>query len=358
MSVMLRSKSSEPVSGGLEAAGNTFARLQLGRLFRLVLILQTERFPNARELAESCEVSRRTIYRDLELLAEAGIPVRYRPERQGYQLGKGFFLPPTALDETEALALLVMARQWRGGDGLGLLRHAWGGAIKLVQGLPEDVRERVLAAAEPFRAEPSSLDLATDRQEIHDTILASLTRQRQVRVWYRGITNGVDECTKFSVYRLLLRDRNWFMIGRTSLHRRIEVIGIPWVRKVVLTDDPSTIPPRFNLLRFLGQAWGVDRHPIRYRIGLRFSAEIAPEIDKIVWHRTQRRVTQPDGRVDLHFVLDGIEEVLRWVLGFGDEVEVLEPDELRSRVFQVGANLARRHRPKPRQPVDWREVGG
>src|SRR5262245_29639521 len=119
-----RGGEARPAAAGPGGAGG---RDQLARLFRLVMLLQTERFPNARELAERCEVSRRTVYRDLELLERAGLPVRYRQEREGYQLARGAFLPPSGVGEAEALALLVLARQWKGGDGLGLLRHAWEG---------------------------------------------------------------------------------------------------------------------------------------------------------------------------------------------------------------------------------------
>ena len=261
-----------------EGPGSVCGRTQLARLFRLLLMLQSERFPNARELAKRCEVSRRTIYRDVELLVEAGVPVHYRREQQGYQLAKGFFLPPTSLDETEALALLVLTRQWKGADGLGLLRNAWAGALKLVQALPTEARDRVLATAEPFRSEaaPARDAIPGERQEVHNAILASITQSRQLRVWYTDSSSRVQECTKFSPYRLLLHDRHWFLVGRSSLHRRIEVIGVPWVRKLVLTDDRYEIPPRFNLERFLAQAWGVDRNPVRYRIWLRFSAQVAP----------------------------------------------------------------------------------
>src|SRR6266481_1883992 len=106
------SKESTPSRPKGGQTGNACGRAQLARLFRLILMLQSERHPNARELAEWCEVSRRTVYRDLEMLAAAGIPIRFRRERQGYQLAKGFFLPPTFVEETEALALLALSRQW------------------------------------------------------------------------------------------------------------------------------------------------------------------------------------------------------------------------------------------------------
>lgn len=342
--------SAQAVGGG---AGAPLGRGHLARLFRLVLILQAEKSPNARVLAERCEVSTRTIYRDIELLEQAGVPVRFRTDRQGYQLARGFFLPPTNLDELEALALLVMSRQWKGGDGLGLLRHAWSGAVKLAEGLSPDIRARVLSYAEPFQIERShKLRPADSRDEMHDLILEALTRQRQLRLWYHTADHPDELCTKFGIYRLLLHDRHWFMVGRSTLHRRIEVIGVPWVHKAVLTDDPYGIPPRFSLDRFLANAWGVERAPVRSKIWLRFSPRVAAEVGDTVWHRSQRRALLADGSVELHFQVDGLEEILRWILGFGDLVEVIAPDELRRRVHDVATAVARRHEAHPRNRLE------
>ena len=124
------------------------SRFPLARLIQLIVLLQTERCPNARRLAEICEVSRRTIYRDLAALAEAGITVLYRSDRQGYQLAQNVFLQPPKIEEREALALLVSCRQWGSGDDMGLRRHANQAIDKLIQGLPDGMRTRLLAAAE------------------------------------------------------------------------------------------------------------------------------------------------------------------------------------------------------------------
>jgi predicted DNA-binding transcriptional regulator YafY len=325
-------------------SGSALGRAQLSRLFRLVLILQSERYPNARELAERCEVSRRTIYRDLDLLADAGITVLYVPERMGYQLARGVFLPPTHLEETEALALMVLSRQWEAGDGLGLLKHAWEGASKLVQGLPPDVRDRVLAAAEPFRPVSPPDETPPERRGVHEAILATITQLRQARLWYRDAATREEICTKFSLYRLHLVDREWLMVGRSTLHRHVVVIGVASVQKVVLTDDDYAIPPRFNPERYLARPVGNVLGEDSYHVWLRFSPRVNPELND-VWCRGQRRVELADGRLDLLFVTDGLDEVLRWVLGFGDQVEVLAPLELRDQLFRVAAAMARVHRP-------------
>ena len=80
------------------------SQFPLARLLQLIVLLQTEQCPNARRLADICEVSRRTIYRDLATLAGAGITIVYRPDRQGYELARDLFLQPPRLEEKEILA--------------------------------------------------------------------------------------------------------------------------------------------------------------------------------------------------------------------------------------------------------------
>jgi predicted DNA-binding transcriptional regulator YafY len=324
-------------------SANLFGRAPLSRLLRLVLVLQSGRAPNAKALGEVCEVSPRTIYRDLELLAGAGVPVSYSHERQGYQLARGFFLPPTKLEETEVFALLVMAYQWSAQNGLGLHRHAREGALKLVQSLSSETRARILTSAAAFRERPDAFEPTKARRIVEEALIAALARQHQVRLWYRDPVTLTVLSTKFSLYRVLLHDGAWFLIGRSSIRRRIEIVRLDAVLQIEPTEDRSSVPPRFQLERFLGLAWGVDSHPVRHQVWLRFSPKISQEISGRVWHRKQRLVEQADGHLDFHVTVDGIDGIVRWVLGFGSEVEVLAPQELRRIVLDTALRVAARH---------------
>lgn len=318
-------------------------RTQLARLFQLIVAIQSDRFYNARQLAELCEVSRRTIFRDLDTLEAAGIPIQYRPERQGYQLAKGFFLAPLHLEEKEALALSVLARQWKGGDGLGLLRDARAGVVKLVQALPADIRSRVQSGSEPFDIDANPPDPPGDRQLLYDAVLEALTRRLQLRIWFQDATHQAPELTVVSPYRILQARGVWYLVGRSTLHREVRAFRIPRILQAQVTERPYTIPPRFSLERVVRQAWAAEPGPVRYEIGLRFSPEAAPEIRATVWHPGQRLVPHADGHIDLHLVIDGLDEILGWILSYGDQVEVIGPEALRERVGAVAHRVAQRY---------------
>src|SRR5512142_3168782 len=76
------------------------------RLLAIVLELQGEGWQRAEDLAETFETSKRTIYRDMLALGEAGVPVVSVPG-QGYSLVEGYFLPPLSFTTDEAIMLLL-----------------------------------------------------------------------------------------------------------------------------------------------------------------------------------------------------------------------------------------------------------
>src|SRR6185369_16491558 len=78
------------------------------RLLAIVLELQAKGWQRAEDLAETFEISKRTIYRDMDALAESGVPVVSSPG-QGYSLIEGYFLPPVHFSPDEAIMLLLGA---------------------------------------------------------------------------------------------------------------------------------------------------------------------------------------------------------------------------------------------------------
>jgi predicted DNA-binding transcriptional regulator YafY len=223
----------------------------LARLLELIILLQTDRCPNARELAEVCEVSRRTIYRDLATLSAAGIAVAYRPDRRGYAIARSPFLQPLRIEEREALALLILCSQGTPELDLGHFRSARRAVDKIIQGLPEEIRERLQAVSEVLCGPLGDDPLNSERRSLYELVLGALAKRYQIRIRIR-MSPGPDlECTKMAVYRMTLVDRRWCMIGRSTRHCRVILVALQDVEQAELTADPYTIPPRFDLRRFL-----------------------------------------------------------------------------------------------------------
>jgi len=113
------------------------------RLLRLITILQSGRSYSANELADELEISRRTVFRDLNMLEMAHIPYYFDPDSGGYKISEHFFLPPVNLTLPEALSMLLLAGRMRGTGKLPLLAHGARAAVKLESVLPAPIRQHL-----------------------------------------------------------------------------------------------------------------------------------------------------------------------------------------------------------------------
>ena len=334
-------------------------RGRIARLLQLLLALGAGRCPNARQLAEMCEVSRRTIYRDLDVLELAGVPIRYRPDRQGYELPSGFGFTPPALEEFEAAALLVAAGD--SGDGLGQATAARTAARKLLLALPTEVRERVRGLLETVGTQVPASSPAPDRRAVYEAILQSLGRGLQVRAWYLEGEGEAPEATKLSPYRLARGPTSWALLGRSSLHRGVRSFSLARIVKAELTDDPYAIPPRFapahDFSSFAGLTPGP--RPGRLEVQLRISRRVAPEFLEAPGRPLREVERLADGVVVVRFDAETLDESLARILPWADQVEVLAPPELRARIAEVAGRISLIHAtPRPLATPGLRAPGG
>ncbi|MBN2455133.1 MAG: WYL domain-containing protein [Sedimentisphaerales bacterium] len=76
-----------------------------------------------------------------------------------------------------------------------------------------------------------------------------------------------------------------------------------------------------------------------YNVKLRFMPMVAENVAEVYWHDTQKFKRQENGSVIAEFRVDGLNEIAWWILGYGDQVEVLAPKKLRKKIAQVAANV-------------------
>src|SRR5215216_4850566 len=135
------------------------------RLLAIVLELQARGKRRAEDLAATFEVGKRTIYRDIQALCEAGVPVISTPGR-GYALVEGYFLPPLRFTPDEALMLLLGGEVMAQSFDAEYAAAAQSAGRKIEGVLPEAMREQVHSLQQSIRfiQEPASLQNAEANQ--------------------------------------------------------------------------------------------------------------------------------------------------------------------------------------------------
>ena len=95
-----------------------------------------------------------------------------------------------------------------------------------------------------------------------------------------------------------------------------------------------------DINEYIGNAWQIESDNCLYNIKLKFSADIAKDVVSIQWHKTQIVTKQSDGSIVMEFRLHGLEEIIYWILGYGDKVKVLSPEVLRKKIVNKVSGIA------------------
>lgn len=308
------------------------------RRLAIVLELETRGWQRAADLGATFGVSLRTIYRDMEALVEAGLPIVAVPGK-GYRLYEGFFLPPLTLTTDEAVLLLLGAEA--AADGLGVKYQAASRAAqaKLEAILPDRLRGEVATLQHSRRFVP--VNAFDDPAEQHglQTLRQALTEQRAVQFRYDG-TPGGDAAHTVHPYGLMHVGGAWHLVG---YHRERESVRHFRLRSL---EALTLLPETFE--RPQGYALPPDRAAAQRDVVVRvwFDAEVA----RWVQEAPSAYITEMEPQDDALLVtlkVQRLAEVLPWLLSWGAHAQVIEPAALQRRLAQEADAIARRYQTEP-----------
>ncbi len=309
-------------------------RDKTARLLRVVHILEAygEQGVKPQEIARQTDMAVRTVYRDLRAIeGELGIPVWSEDGRWGVEAGA--FLPPLRLTTQEAMAVVLSARlMTRYADRYDPnLASAF---QKLEAGLPEALREHVERAVAVLSER--GVDAAFNRR------LADLTQawadRRVVEFRYTPATyDGVDREPRLARVRPYLLQPSLtthalYLMGLDETRDAMRTFKIERIVDLRVTNDRFDAPDAGDLERVLRRAWDIIGDQDEVTVVLRFAPSVAARVQEATWHPTQAVREEADGSLRWTARVAGTIEVRLWVLSWGDEVEVLEPTELRDDV--------------------------
>ncbi len=303
-------------------------------------LLQAGKDHNAGVLAKSCGVSRRTIFRDLDVLRQAGVPLLFDDESGIYRIPNTYFLPPTNFTTEEALAVMVLCYEL-GTDGrLPFYQAAASAALKLESSLPGRLRDRLRDATGAVQINVQHGRRLDDKMPVYQQLLGCVATRRAARIAYDSISDGGAISLKLCPYRLLFSRHSWYVIGRSSLHREVRTFNVGRIQQIELLDEEYHLPRGFSIERYLGNAWHLIPEAGRdHSVAVRFSPLVARNVGEVVWHKTQRLVHRDDGSLDFHLRVSGLNEISWWILGYGDQAEVLKPARLRQLISHRASRM-------------------
>ncbi len=314
---------------------------QLGRQWCLIQLLARPQGLAIADASRELGCSIRTLWRDLRALENAGFPVY--SERDGRQsvwrLERAFRdRLPVPLTLPEAVALLVSHHLLDpGGAGpfgpavaslVGKIRALLTpGALELVDAMRARVGARTVGAKLQVSA-------GEHLAEIHRALAA----QRTLEIRYYSLSRDAETERRVDPYHVTFYQGGLYLVGYCHLRRDVRVFAVERIRALRVLDEAFVRPPEFDAEVYLRDAWGIVRGDL-VAVRAVFSAAAAPHIRGRLWHPSQELRELPGGRLELRLRVADTLEVRRWLLGFGAEVEVLEPPTLREAIRREAERL-------------------
>ncbi len=304
------------------------------RLLRLIMVLQGGAARSAADLAATLGVSRRTVFRDLNLLEEAGIPC-FHERGRGYRIARSFFLPPINLTVSEAMGLMLLGKRAEAQPTGPFAGSALSGVSKLIAALPGPMREAcgdLLAGV--------SVDVrgqvATDDEADHfATAQRCIDEGRACRLAYSPPIDREPIEAVVHPYALHFAGRAWYLFAYSESHDEVRVFKLARVVEFSPLKRRFDRPSRFTIGDKVGNAWQLIPEGREYDVELEFTRKVATNVTEVRWHPTQKHGLMPDGRCRMTFRVDGLAEIAWWVCGYAGQVKVIKPAALRKRVLEM-----------------------
>ena len=289
--------------------------MKIDRLIGIMSVLLQEDKTTAPELAEMFEVSKRTINRDIEDLCKAGIPIRTaQGTGGGISIMDGYRMDRTILTSKDMQMILAGLRSLDSVSGSSyysqLMEKIQAGSSEFITG-----RDSILIDLSSWYRESLAPKIETIQDAIGD--------RRLIRFRYYA-PSGESERT-VEPYYLVFRWSNWYLWGWCLKRKDFRLFKLNRMDKVHGTDKTfecrdATVPDLSNEKIFPGQikVKALFEQDQKWRLVEEFGPSCFSEND--------------DGRLLFTADYTDMDNLISWIMTFGDKAEVIEPEEVREKV--------------------------
>ncbi len=304
------------------------------RMLYILNLLRSRRNLNAAMLAQECGVTERSIYRDIAALSEVNVPIYYD---RGYKFASNNFLPPLNFTVDEYLTLkttLESSPLYKSGLAK---KHIKSLRSKIEACLTPDVRRDKALTPEVTRVDirntfnPESLD------RYSPLIERAIIDNKTLKMNYDSIESGAG-VREVDPYFLVFRERAFYFVGFCHNRQDMRTFRLDRIKFLEITG--RDFKPRRNISPgdYFKDSWGVySGDPVNVEI--MFNGAAARVIRSGHHHVGERITVIDEDCVRYQVTVAGIEEISRWLMGFGGEFTVIEPKQLRDEVLRRAKSL-------------------
>lgn len=300
-------------------------RSPLVRITKIDQCLRNKSYCSVKYLMQEIEISRRTLFRDLNTLQKMGAPLSYSREYNGYFYVSGhkFKLPEVDLTEGDLFAIILTEQAVNSLDKAYLGKKLESSMTKLramfqkkIKIAPDKVFSFNLCAQSPLSVETT--------QNI-EKILKAIEKKNKLKIFYKKPYTEKPLPIIIEPYHLHFRGK-WYLFGWSEPSKDYRTYVVQRIEKLELLPD-NFQPREFDPKTYIGEAWGIIKGK-KTTVELEFTPERYAFMAEKIWHPSQRITKHKNGMMRMTMIVDGLDEVFWWILSYGSNVKVIKPKKL------------------------------
>jgi predicted DNA-binding transcriptional regulator YafY len=310
---------------------------RIDRLTAILIQLQTKRIVKAEEIATRFEISLRTVYRDVKALMEAGVPIGSEAGK-GYFIVDGYHLPPVMFTQSEASALVLAGKLVEKMTDKSI-RSEFESALFKIQSVLHDPEKDHLESLQ------SHIEVWQKPKAINDfpdhylsDIQKAVVDKEVLRLQYFSSYSDENTIRDVEPIGLFYYGDSWHLIAWCRLrngYRDFRADRIKDLRNLSIKFDARNL---FTLKEYMSTV--VQSNHEMHQIVALFEKSSARYIGNSRYAYGFVSEEEASGKIRMTFLTAHLNGIARWLLMFGNEVEIESPASLRDRIAELVEELS------------------
>jgi predicted DNA-binding transcriptional regulator YafY len=305
---------------------------RIDRLTAILIQLQTKRIVKAEEIADRFEISLRTVYRDVRALMEAGVPIGSEAGK-GYFIVDGYHLPPVMLSQEEASAMLTAGKlvEKMTDDSI---RKAYESALLKIKSVlndsDKDHLENLQSSIQVFRMPEHNSE---SPNEFMGEITKAVSHKCVLSMEYSAVHTNEQTKRDVEPIGIVHYSGRWHLIAWCRLRNGYRDFRMDMIKSLINTGEKFDARNLYTLQEYFKSL--MQTHQEMEKVIVSFDKSISKYLRNSRYFYGFVSEEELEDRIRMTFLIANFKSFCRWLLMYGNTVELESPDKLRETMEEL-----------------------
>ena len=323
--------------------------MRLHRLLGIIMLLDSRGMMKAGNLAKILETSERTIYRDIDILCEANIPIVSTPgPNGGYSFMEDYKVKSNVLKSGDVVNLLLSSMGIQSEKNTEMAQELKNAIIKLENSVSKEHKDEIIKAKERFFIDSEPWWGKRIQNQNVDIIKKSVLSLKKLKVDYKKYTGEISNRI-IRPYGAVIKNSEWYVIAFCEFKNEIRVFKCSRIENIEVLSESFTMPLNFSLEEF----WENSKHQFVKQASLKIEHNSYPV--KIKFYEEKNKSLEGFNilssiKLNDNWIYDidmiSFQTASNMIFPLSDILEVIEPIELRHYIIDKAKKITNLYKPK------------